>query len=249
MTGADTTVSPTTFVLVHGAFQDATVWASVIAELQNAGHTAVAVTLPGRQPDPTSPTDVTLAAHRDAVLAVVREQGRPVGLVGHSFGGIVISEVAEAEPSLIDELVYVAAYLPRAGDSLAGLAEEDADKDIDDTNFLFADDYSYAYIAEDQFARLFCEDGDESQRSRVLASRNNEPLGPLNEPSNVTDARFGRVAKRYVTTQRDRVVSPMLQHLMVARTPVATVHAIDSGHSPFITDPVTLAAIIGTRPG
>lgn len=248
MTDIDTTTNSKTFVLVHGAFQDATVWASVIVRLEAAGHTAVAVTLPGHHPDATPPGDVTLAGHRDAVLSVVRQQHEPVCLVGHSFGGIVISEVAEAEPSLIDELVFVAAYLPRVGDTLAGLAEEDTDNHFDETNFLFADDYSYAYVPEDQFALILCADGDETQRSTVLASRRNEPLGPLNEPSTVTDERFGHVAKRYVATLRDHAVSPMLQRLMMSRTPVGTAHEIDSGHSPFITDPLTLATIIGTQP-
>lgn len=160
--GNDAMAAIPTFVLVHGAFQDATVWTAVIAEQEAAGHTATAVTLPGHRPDTTLPGQVTLANHRDAVLDVVRQQICPVRLVGHSFGGIIISEVAEAEPALIEELVYVAAYVP-----------------------------------EDQFTRIFCDD---VQRSVVLASRNDEPLGPLNEPSSVTDTRFGSVAKRYIAT-------------------------------------------------
>ncbi len=108
--GNDAMAAIPTFVLVHGAFQDATVWTAVIAEQEAAGHTATAVTLPGHRPDTTLPGQVTLANHRDAVLDVVRQQIGPVRLVGHSFGGIIISEVAEAEPALIEELVYVAAY-------------------------------------------------------------------------------------------------------------------------------------------
>lgn len=246
--GNDPLAAIPTFVLVHGAFQDAAVWTAVIAELEASGRTAVAVTLPGHRPDATPAGQVTLAAHRDAVLDVVRQQVGPVCLVGHSFGGIIISEVAEADPSLIDELVYVAAYLPRGGDTLAGLAAEDTDKAFDETNFLFADDYSYAYVPEDQFTRIFCDDGDDTQRSTVLASRSDEPLGPLNEPSTVTDARFGQVAKRFVSTQRDEAVSPVLQRLMLSRTPVGFVHEIDTGHSPFVTDPSALTTILRSRP-
>jgi pimeloyl-ACP methyl ester carboxylesterase len=114
-----------TFVLVHGAFQDASGWDAVVPALEAAGHTAVTVALAGRGDDTTPLGELTLANYRDAVVEVIEQQETPVILVGHSFGGIVISSVAEAVPDQIETAVYLAAYLPQNGDSLASLAQND----------------------------------------------------------------------------------------------------------------------------
>ena len=98
--------SADTFVLVHGAFQDAASWAGVAAGLTAAGHTAVTVMLPGRG-DGKPASEVTMADHVAAVQAAIEGAGGLVILVGHSFGGMVISAAAEADPSNIASLVYV----------------------------------------------------------------------------------------------------------------------------------------------
>src|ERR1700755_2994757 len=106
------------FVLVHGAFHDSTVWSRVVERLQLAGQRAIAVDLPGRPRNPLPIDQVTLQAHTDQVLARMgSESDPPVILVGHSFGGIVISAVAEAVPQRVKTLVYIAGYLPKSGQS------------------------------------------------------------------------------------------------------------------------------------
>lgn len=110
------------FVLVHGAFQDSSSWANVAPLLEAAGHTVISVDLPGHGADETPLNEITLASYRDAIIAAIETQDQPVVLVGHSFGGFTISNVAEAIPERVAKLVYVAAYLPRSGDSLVTLS-------------------------------------------------------------------------------------------------------------------------------
>jgi pimeloyl-ACP methyl ester carboxylesterase len=117
-------------VLVHGAFANATVWGHVAARLRAAGHEATAVDLPGRPGAPMEPASVTLDMHRDAVIRVLRALGRPAVLVGHSFAGIVAAAAAEQAPEAVCALVFVAAYLPKNGDSLVSLAQQDPDAKI-----------------------------------------------------------------------------------------------------------------------
>jgi pimeloyl-ACP methyl ester carboxylesterase len=99
-----------TVVLVHGAFADASSWNGVIGILEHDGYTVIAAANPLRG----------LRADADAVGGIVRSIEGPVVLVGHSYGGSVISEAAEGAPN-VKALVYVAAFAPDAGESALGL--------------------------------------------------------------------------------------------------------------------------------
>src|ERR1700761_5313891 len=102
-------------VLVHGAFEDAQVWGHVTAKLQTDGYKVVAVELPGRPGAPAAPDKVSLDLYRDTVIKALAKLHHRAVVVGHSFGGIVISDVAEKDPAMIKTLVFVAAYLPQNG--------------------------------------------------------------------------------------------------------------------------------------
>ena len=238
-----------TVVLVHGAFQDARAWDGVIPLLQKRGLHAVAVNLPGRDGDGVALDTVTLDVYRDAVLSAINAQTGPVVLVGHSFGGITISNVAESAPAKIKMLVYVAGYLPQADaedQSMAKLAETDQWNRFNKArqNFILAADYSSASVLADDQVMLFCADcSDEAQqRTRQLLQR--EPLAPAATPVRVTAARYGSVPKVYIHTTHDNAVSYTLQQRMVARTPVLRSVTLETGHSPFLEAPIALADAI-----
>ena len=119
-----------TIALVHGAFEDSHVWQAVEAKLKADGYPVLAIELPGRPGAPMPAADVSLDLYRDTVLRALATTASPAVLVGHSFGGITISAVAEAAPLKVKTLVYVAAYLPRDGESLVSMAQHDLDAKI-----------------------------------------------------------------------------------------------------------------------
>lgn len=231
-------VAKPTFVLVHGAFEDASVWKAVVADLGRDGYKAVAVDLPGRPSDPLSPDKTSLTVYRDAVLADIAKVKGPVMLVGHSFGGLVISEVAEAAPEKVRTLVYVAAYLPRDGDSLVTLATADK-ASAAGPHIQFDKEHGVASIERSARADLFATDGSPELRAAIPDLILDEPLPPLAEPVHLT-ARFAGVDKTYVHTALDRVVSPQEQALMISTTPVRAEFTVDTGHTPFLTNPDAL---------
>jgi pimeloyl-ACP methyl ester carboxylesterase len=247
LTGCATPHTPApTYVLVHGAFQDARVWDDVKPLLVARGASVVAVNLPGRRGDAAAPESLTLEGYRDAVLRTVNAQTGPVVLVGHSFGGITISNVAEAAPEKIQTLVYLAAYLPTAAttdQSLAKLAETDQWNQFNKKrqNFLIAPDYKTASVlAEDQLM-LFCANCQPEAQKKTLAVMQAEPLKPAASALPLTAARYGAVKKVYIHTTADNAVSYTLQQQMVARTPVSRTVNLATGHSPFVEAPSALA--------
>src|SRR5260370_40737879 len=106
-----------TYLLVHGAWHGAWCWRKVVPLLEKVGNGWLAPDLPGHGQDSTSLAYVTLEAYVSRLLPLVDAAPEPVILVGHSLGGTVISQVAEARPEKVRLLVYLSALLPRAGES------------------------------------------------------------------------------------------------------------------------------------
>lgn len=232
-----------TIVLVHGAFETADVWAPVQAQLKKDGYKSVAVTLPGRPGNPLPYGEATADLNRDAVLAALAKIKSPVVLVGHSFGGIAVSNTAEAAPEKIKTVVYVAAYLPQNGDSLLSLSQKDPDSQMG-PSFRVSDDKTHASVDPAKRGDLFCNDCSDKVKADVAAGIVDEPLAPPATPVKLTADRFGKVDKVYIHTAHDIVVSPKLQAAMVKATPVRKEITLETGHAPFAKDPVGLAKAI-----
>ena len=120
------------FVLVHGAFTGAWIWAPLAKRLRAAGHTVDVFDLPGLGDDATPPGDVSLdscAARLGEVLATSVE---PAIVAGNSMGGVIATQAAARYPHRVAALVYVTAFVPRDGQSLLDLAHlpEGADDQV-----------------------------------------------------------------------------------------------------------------------
>ncbi len=112
-----------TYVLVHGGFHGGWCWARVAGLLRAAGHRVYTPTLTGlgERSHLLSP-EVNLSTHVNDVLGVIRwERLDDVILCGHSYGGMVVTGVADAEPHRIGKLVYADAFVPTSGQSLFDL--------------------------------------------------------------------------------------------------------------------------------
>jgi len=238
-----------TFVLVHGAFQTAAAWDGTVAALEAAGHTAIAVDLPGRPGGGRAPGEVMMTDHVATVLAAVETAGQdPVVLVGHSFGGMTISAVAEAAPERIATLVYVAAYLPAVdaspGESMQDLAMSDHHGGWQADSFLVAANYATASVNPRDRAALFANDAPPDLATEVADAMVDEPLAPIATPVALTSARFGQVRAAYIVTLRDRAVSTDLQLTMLGRGRVDEVVPLDTGHVPHQVKPEALATAL-----
>src|SRR6185295_8426805 len=120
----------TTYVLVHGSFHGAWCWQPVVAALEARGARVIAPDLPGHGDDRTPVAQCTLQAYVDRVTAVLDAQEQNVVLVGHSMGGVVITQAAEARAEKIARLVYVCAFVPQNGQALIELAKQDTQSQL-----------------------------------------------------------------------------------------------------------------------
>jgi pimeloyl-ACP methyl ester carboxylesterase len=229
------------FVLVHGSWHAAWCWYKIVPRLQQAGHTAVAVDLPGHGRNPAALHRITLHDYAEAIGAVLRTQSEPVVLVGHSRGGIAISQAAERWPEKIGKLVYLAAFLVPPGESVLALARHDRDSLVA-ANLEINRDQGWDWLRPGIWREALYADCPEDDLALARTLLTPEPLAPSATPMQLSDANFGRIARAYIELLQDRAVSPALQRSMYAALPCQQVLAMNTSHSAYFSAPDALTA-------
>ncbi|MDY7101915.1 MAG: alpha/beta fold hydrolase [Actinomycetota bacterium] len=232
-----------TFVLVHGAWHGGWCWDEVTPRLTAAGHTVVVPDLPGHGagPDEPAPDEVTLDAYAGRVADAVTACGEPVVLVGHSMGGVVITQAAERVPDSVAALVYVTAFLPGDGEALLQLAEDDPGTLVL-PNLMVAEDGASATLAPDAIGDAFYGDCEPAVAEAAAARLVPQPLAPFATPVSTSSERFGRVPRAYIECTEDRAISIDRQRRMHGAVGVGEVRTMTSSHSPFLAHPDELVA-------
>ena len=113
------------FVLIHGAWHGGWCWEGVIQELEKAGHTAEAPTMPGHNPDDDR-SQIKFDDYIDMICEVLNRQSRPAVLVGHSSGGYMLQAAAPKVPDKIARLVFLNAFILPEGKSQFDLVPPEA---------------------------------------------------------------------------------------------------------------------------
>lgn len=230
-----------TFVLIHGAWHGGWCWERVAPILEDAGHRVETPDLPGHGGDPASIEEVTLQAYTDRAREVLDAQPEPVVLVGHSMGGLVISQAAEQRPGRVHTLVYLTAFLLQDGETLIQYAQADAGSTVTH-NLVVKEDEGVVLVRDEALREAFyaqCRDEDfEEARSRLVP----QALAPFVTPVGVTEENFGRVPRVYVECLRDRAITIDNQRKFQANLPCREVISLDTDHSPFYSTPEDLAS-------
>ena len=228
-----------TYILIHGSWHGAWCWDKVIPRLEGKGHTVFAPDLPGHGQDKTPIPDITLQSYCDCIGAVLAEADEPVILVGHSMGGVAITQAAEFWPDKIQTLVYLAAFLPGNGQSLLDLGLQDRDSFLV-PNLVIVEAEGYSTVKEEAIREAFyadCTDEDVTRAQSLLVP---DPLAAVATPVQISEANYGPIPRTYIYCQQDKAVSFVLQKQMVAATPCQQVFTLHTGHSPFLADPEAL---------
>jgi pimeloyl-ACP methyl ester carboxylesterase len=223
-----------TFLLIHGAWHGGWCWRRVVPLLESKGHFALAPDLPGHGDDKTPTASVTLKSYADRICEIAARQSEPVILVGHSMGGIAITQAAEDCPEKIRALVYMCAFLPRNGDSLTTWASQDLESNVNPTTLDIAADGTTTFKPESAREAFYlqCSDEDIAFAQPRLVAQSAEPLG---KPVATTAARWGRIPRYYIECARDRAITLKLQRAMQKESPCRETFSLDADHSPFFS--------------
>src|SRR3954471_3774558 len=213
-------------VLVHGAYADGSCWSEVIERLQAAGVTATAVQNPlSSLADDVAATRLILARHAE-----------PTILVGHSYGGTVITE-AGTDPHVVG-LVYVAARAPDAGEDYAALTTPFP---TPPANAGLVYKNGFGSLNKHAFLHDFANGVDRS-RARVLYAVQGHISATL-FGDRTTVAAWRSKPSWYAVSRRDRTTSPKLERFLAKRMKAKTIE-LDSGHLSLITHPRQITELI-----
>jgi pimeloyl-ACP methyl ester carboxylesterase len=214
-------------VLVHGAWADVSGWAAVYKILVAKGYHV----------DVVSTANQTLTGDADAVRAVLARQTGPVILVGHSYGGAVITEAGDT--SNVAGLVYVSAFVPDAGESLLGLLKSGPPNPESGIMLPPVDGLVWYDVAK--FHRDFCPDLPAAQAAFMASSQTPSGLATFTTP--LTKAAWkGRPSWAIISTE-DRMIPPDAERFMAKRAN-AKITEIKASHVVFMSHPKEVAEVI-----
>ena len=223
-----------TIVLVHGAFAENSSWDGVVDPLLDAGYPVIAApnTLRGVSTDASMVSDL------------VRTIDGPVVLAGHSYGGMVISNV-DAGAGEITGLVYVAAFAPDAGESAFSLAGMFPGSTLGDAvqPTPRADGTTDLTIRPDLFHAQFCADVPEDKARRMAVTQRPATLEALQEPSG--EPLWKSIPSWFVFGEEDRNIPSALEHYLAKRAGARRkIEIPGASHAVTVAHPAATARLI-----
>jgi pimeloyl-ACP methyl ester carboxylesterase len=226
-----------TVVLVHGAFADASGWNGEITRLESAGYPVLA------PPNPLRGV-ASDATYLDSVLATVKG---PVVLVGHSYGGAVITSAADAA-SNVKALVYIAAFAPDQGESAFDLVARNPGSLLGPRTLLTrpfrnadGSDGQDEYIKPSSFRTVFAQDLPVSLAARMAATQRPMTAAALVEKSGAPG--WKTHPDWYMVAEDDHAIPPATERFMAARMRARTVE-VKASHAVLVSQPARVTNLI-----
>ena len=213
-------------VFVHGLFADGSCWSKVIARLQRKGVNCTSVQNPL----------TSLQEASDAARRAIAAQPGPVVLVGHSFSGMIVSEVG-VDPK-VTALVYVAARAPDAGEDYAALAKKYPTPPAT-AGIVF--DGEWGRLSESAFLHDFAGDLP-AEEARILYAVQ-QPFKKSLTTEKTTNAAWRSKPSFYAVSAQDRTINPDLERFMAKRMKAKTIE-LQASHLGLVSHPDAIAALI-----
>jgi pimeloyl-ACP methyl ester carboxylesterase len=217
-----------TIVLVHGFWGGAAHWSKVIPRLNKKGYTSIfAVENPL----------TSLADDAERTRKMITQQKGPVLLVGHSYGGAVITQAGN-QPNVVG-LVYIAAFAPDEGESTSSISKA---LSVPGVANVLPDSYGYLWVKQDKFHESFCQDLTEEE-ALVMAVTQKAPLVST-FGDKITAAAWKNKPSWYQISSSDRMLAPETEKMMSERLGAKKVITLDASHASLASRPDEVTALI-----
>jgi pimeloyl-ACP methyl ester carboxylesterase len=224
-----------TVVLVHGAFADASSWNGVVGILEKDGYRVIAAANPLRG----------VRSDADSVASILSSVQSPVVLVGHSYGGNVISAAANGHAN-VKALVYVSAFAPDTGETVAGLAGKFPGSTLGPTlaaPVALADGGKDLYIRQDKFRDQFAADVPVAEAALMAATQRPVTEAALNEASGVPA--WKHIPWWYIYGDKDKNIPAQAMAFMAERAHAKAVEVVKgASHVVMVSNPAPVAHLI-----
>ena len=226
------------FLLIHGSAHGAWCWDDLIPHLQDAGHQARAIDMPSHGADRTPAAQVTLDDYADAIDAALTDQ---TILVAHSMAGYPATLAADRNPSKIAKLIYLCAHVPIPGKSIADMRMM-ADTQPLSGVLVPSEDGATVTIDPNQAVAKFYHDVPSARAAWAVSKLCPQATLPQSTPYPETgNSTYDR---HYIICADDRAIPPSYQRARTADWAAGTVSELATSHSPFLSDPAMLAALL-----
>ncbi|MEO8130237.1 MAG: alpha/beta fold hydrolase [Bryobacteraceae bacterium] len=230
-----------TIVLIHGGWHGAWCWHKVVAMLEKQGHRVIAPDLPGHGSDSTAVRSKPYEMYVPTVCALVENLEDRAILVGHSSGGMIITEASRQMGDRIKGLVYLSAFLLSPGKTPREAMKMDSESML--PGCIEINSTKGVSLIKTQCARsVFYEDCSEEDAAWAISQLQPEPLIPAGTASTgigIDDAPV-RVPRFYIECLKDKALGPRCQRWMYTESPCDGVYSLCTSHSPFLSAPEAL---------
>jgi pimeloyl-ACP methyl ester carboxylesterase len=217
------TTANTNIVLVHGAWADGSSWNKVIPILQQACHKVIAVQLPLH----------SLLDDVETVKRAISRVGGPITLVGHSYGGAVITNAAHNNPN-VTGLVYIAAFAPDEGQSLSDfVSPAKFPKEL-----IQPDSGGFLYLNPTIFRQNFAQDVDPAETEIMAIAQ--KPFNQSNFVAKSGPPAWKELPTWYQISESNHMIPPDVQHTF-AQKMNATTLSLNASHSSYVSHPSEIA--------
>jgi pimeloyl-ACP methyl ester carboxylesterase len=239
VSAAEAAAKPT-IILVHGAFADSSSWDGVTAKLEKDGYTVIGVANPLR----------SVKSDASAVASVLHSVSGPVVLVGHSYGGSVISAAAPGAAN-VKALVYVAAFAPESGETAVGLSGKFPGSTLGPAlapPVALADGGKDLYIQQSKFHQQFAADLPEAQARLMATGQRPVTDAALNEASPAPA--WKTIPSWFIYGKADKNIPAAAQDFMAKRAKARKTIVIDgASHVVMTSHPAEVAKLIEEAAG
>jgi pimeloyl-ACP methyl ester carboxylesterase len=230
------------YILIHGAWHAGWCWEKVASLLSSQGHQVIAPDLPGHGSNQKPHSAVKFQDYIDCIMACVEScDERPI-LVGHSFAGMFLSQVAAMYPGRIQKFIYLTAYVPFHAESFFRISERLSETLLSEEIIVDKENGSL-FLKSNNLPEILYNCSTPEKQAIAVSKIAPEPLMPFATPLSLTDFDYGNIDTLYIFCEEDRALKFSDQQWMAARMQGKKT-SLPADHSPFLSMPEALAELL-----